>query len=688
MANYIITKHQEFFNKIGKYEFAPLDVLSELPSTIAFDSETTGLSSIINDMFCVQIGTGKDNYIVHMYNDNYQFEEVIPYIKDCTLVMQNGLFDLGFMYKHNFYPEKVLDTMLASKILYNGKFEWNEFKQTYLPVRHDFGSLMKKHLNIVYDKTDQKNIHLVKLSQPSAIKYSFNDVDRLLELHDALYYKIVKEGAEKTYELHCRFVRALAYMERCGLPLDENLWRAKMKEDQINVKEQTELIEEFIHDELPQFANTQLDFFRTKKEILVSLTSPVQMVKVFNAFKINTKDRFGKDSVKEDIINKSNHPFVKIWLKFQGAKHRVTTFGEGVVSKILNGRIYTSFNPMVDTARLSSRRGSINFLNFPADANTRSCFVAKEGNDMIVCDWSGQETVIAADLSGDAAMTKSVVEGADLHCLLARVLFPELQELSDEEIVKNHNQKRSDSKAPRFAMSYGGNAYTLHINEGISMKRALEIELGFKKLHEGLYEWGEKIFQIAIKKGYIESVDGWKLYLPKYSQFQKLKIEVDSITREEWTKYRIGKAERQREFMIKDHNANLKEGETKKEFIMINKVEYEFYRSKRKTISDYFKLRSEYQRLCLNNPVQTRGSHQMKLALCYFFEWILKKGYINTVLLCNAVHDEIVSECPKELSLEVKNVIGEIMREAGDFYLENLKIKADANIGDSWYAAK
>ena len=49
MANYIITKHQEFFNKIGKYEFAPLDVLSELPSTIAFDSETTGLSSIIND---------------------------------------------------------------------------------------------------------------------------------------------------------------------------------------------------------------------------------------------------------------------------------------------------------------------------------------------------------------------------------------------------------------------------------------------------------------------------------------------------------------------------------------------------------------------------------------------------------------------------------------------------------------
>jgi hypothetical protein len=48
--------------------------------------------------------------------------------------------------------------MLASKILYNGDF-WNS--------RHDFGSCMVRELH--YDKTDQKNIHLVKLSQQSTI---------------------------------------------------------------------------------------------------------------------------------------------------------------------------------------------------------------------------------------------------------------------------------------------------------------------------------------------------------------------------------------------------------------------------------------------------------------------------------------------------------------------------------------
>jgi hypothetical protein len=66
-------------------------------------------------------------------------------------------------------------------------------------------------------------------------------------------------------------------------------------------------------------------------------------------------------------------------------------------------------------------------------------------NVIIVCD-SGQETVVAADLSGDAAMTKSVLEGADLHCLLARVLFPEIADLTDDEIVKGHKEKEMHQK--------------------------------------------------------------------------------------------------------------------------------------------------------------------------------------------------------------------------------------------------
>ncbi len=674
--NYIITKNPLFFTKIlsdqilsGQIGFCGLEDMV-LPETIAIDTETTGLEARHCEIFCVQIGTGTNNYIIHMYDDNYVFQDLVPYIDGKILIGHNILFDLGFFYKYDFWPKEVRDTMLASKIIYNGDPR----------ERHDFGHVMKRELDISYDKTEQKNIHLVKLSQASTITYSFNDVDKLLSLHDVLYNKLDERGSLATYQLHYRYIKALAYMEQCGLPISAEKWKAKMEEDVDNSFKYKQEIEEYIHDHLPQYANNQLNLFEEGlKKITVSVNSPVQMLKVFNAFGIPTKDKDDKDSINENVISKSKHEFVEKWINYQVSNHRVTTFGDKIYQQIEDGRIYTNFNPMVDTARLSSRRGSINFLNFPADKTTRYCFKSKNGWVVIVCDYSGQETVIVADLSGDEAMTKSVVEGADLHCLLARVLFPEIEELTDAEIVRDHKDKRNASKAPRFAMSYGGNAFTIHMNEGIPLKRAQEIEDGFKNLHSGLYAWGERVFNASIKTGYIESVDGWKLKLPFFDEFLEMKAKVDAITREEWTQYKIGKT---------DYKKRFDEMEKGRSYEYQFPKSVELYREKKTFVSKYFKLRSEYFRLCLNNPVQTYGSHQLKLSTSILFDWIVENNYQWKILICNSIHDELVLEAPEELGEIAKTALQNSMLEGGNHYLKNLTIKADANIGESWGQAK
>jgi hypothetical protein len=294
--NYIITKNRSYFEKIGEYNYCSLEDMV-LGDVISLDTETTGLEARNCDIFCVQLGTGDNNYIIVMYNDDYEFNDVIPYIQGKTLIGHNILFDLGFMYKHSFYPEKVYDTMLASKILYNGQTD-----EHFAPIRHDFGSVMKRELGIVYDKTDQKNIHLVKLSQTSTIEYSFNDVDKLGKLHSHLLDRIEEEGFTDTYNLHCRYIRALAYMELCGLPISSEAWKSKMIEDVENTFKAKQIVEEYIYDNLPQYADAQVDMFDDKKRILVSISSPLQMIKVFNAFKIPTKDKDGKDSIGENII--------------------------------------------------------------------------------------------------------------------------------------------------------------------------------------------------------------------------------------------------------------------------------------------------------------------------------------------------------------------------------------------------
>lgn len=668
MSNYIITKNPEFFEKIGNYNYCNLEDMI-LPETISIDTETTGLTPRHNDIFCVQIGTGENNYIIHLYDDNYCFEEIIPYIENKTLIGHNLLFDLGFFYKHNFYPDKVYDTMLASKVLYNGDPS----------IRHDFGAVMERELNVKYDKTEQKNIHIVKLSQSSTIQYSFNDVDRLIELHDVLLAKINNREFIETYTLHCRFIKALAYIEQCGLPISSELWKHKMKEDEENMYKWKKVIEEYIYDNIPEFADRQIDMFNTEKKILISLTSPIQMIKVFEKFGIPTKDKEGKDSINESIISKSKHKFVEMWLKYQEANHRVTTFGNKIFERIENERIYTNFNPMVDTARLSTRKGHINFLNFPSDEKTRKSFQTNDENVMIVCDWSGQETVLAADLSGDDAMTKSVIDGDDLHCAFARVLYPELKDLSDEEIIKNHKQKRSSAKAPRFAFSYGGSAFTIHQNEGIPLEEAYKIETAFKELHSGLYTWGNKVFEESVKNGYIESADGWKLQLPNYSTYLEYKETVEKLTKEDWQVYKQGKLEVKKYYEEKEKGIKYK-------YIYPKSVE--FYKSKKTIVSKFFKLKSEYQRLCLNNPVQSRGAHQLKLSICLLFEWIKNNNLINIVKICNLVHDEIVVEVPIHLRVITKKALEHAMITGGNYYLTNLKIKADANYGKSWGEAK
>ena len=109
----------------------------------------------------------------------------------------------------------------------------------------------------------------------------------------------------------------------------------------------------------------------------------------------------------------------------------------------------------MDTARISTADG-VNILNFPANKRTRDCFVATEGYKMVVADYEGQENVVGADLHQDVMMISSIKNGDDLHSAFARLIFPELQELTDDEIKNNHKDKRQFSKAPRFCFSYGG----------------------------------------------------------------------------------------------------------------------------------------------------------------------------------------------------------------------------------------
>ena len=668
--NYIITKNEKYFISLGEFNFCNLENML-LTEIIAVDTETTELKSVLGDIFAIQIGTGENNYLIHLYDDNYIPQDVFPYLKDKVLIGHNITFDLGFFYKYGFYPDKVKDTFIASKILYNGL-------KTY---RHDFGTVFERELNVIYDKSEQKNINKIKLSTSKSIQYCFNDVDRLIELHNHLETKIIKEGFKETYDLHCEYIKALAYMEQCGVPISKEKWLKKVELDKQSLKEKEEIVKKYITHNLPQFNQKQLDLFITEPILGIDLTSPKQMIPVFKALKINCIDDEGKDSISENVIKKSKHEFVDIWLNYQSAKHDVTTFGNNIFEKVIDGRIYTGYNPILDTARISSRKGDVNTLNLPANQRTRECIVAKPGFKMIVSDYEGQETRVGADITEDEAMIDSILNGSDLHCAFAKVLYPELQELSDEEIITNHKSKRNASKSPRFCFQFGGTGYTLALNENLPIKEGMRIEALFKQLHLGIYEYGDKKLQEAIKLGYIESTMGFKLHLPDFEKFKELQIKVEQISKREWELYKEGKEEFQKLEKAK---------EQKRIYEIQKKSSFDFYSKNKSFISRFFKLKSQYYRLCLNNPTQTTAAHQTKLAACMLFDFIKQNNHLGRAKICIIPHDEFVMEVENELVELYQEKLGYFMREAGNKFIENplIKMNADANSGENWYQAK
>jgi DNA polymerase I-like protein with 3'-5' exonuclease and polymerase domains len=195
-----------------------------------------------------------------------------------------------------------------------------------------------------------------------------------------------------------------------------------------------------------------------------------------------------------------------------------------------------------------------------------------------------------------------------------------------------------------------------------------------------LYAWGDRVFQESIATGYIESADGWKLKLPKFDIYIDLERSVKQINRLEWQMYSAGKKE------WKLFKEPLKKGEVP--YVIKVQANVDVYNKHKMNVSGFFKLKSEYQRLCLNNPVQSRSAHQLKLATCLVFEAIEKQNLINIVKICNTIHDEIVLDSPNEHAGWAKTMLEDSMLEGGNHYLTNLKIKADANIGPSWGEAK
>jgi DNA polymerase-1 len=378
-----------------------------------------------------------------------------------------------------------------------------------------------------------------------------------------------------------------------------------------------------------------------------------------------------KHSVDKKVLGppKKKHPIISTYIEYTEHQKVVSTYGENWFDYInpVTGRIHSNYTQIMNTGRLSSgQKGKPkqgipqmpNMQNIPSDNRTRSCFQAEPGNMLIVSDYSGQEQIVLANKSLDKDLIRFYKEGlGDMHSFIASKIFPELSNLSLDEIKDNHKNKRQIAKGAGFAINYGGTGITIAQNLSLSLEEGEEVYKAYFKAFPGLADYFKQEKQRALKLGYIEfnAVSNRKCFIPFFEDFQKLHKELYE-TDGFWESYKLEKSQNSTIFKS-------------------------YFKPK---VREYFIKKGDIERMSLNYPIQGTSADITKLAGVYFFRYLLENNLVFKVKLPNVVHDEWIVEAPEDMAESISKILQECMEKAGDVFCKTIKLKADPCVTLNW----
>ena len=636
---------------------------------IGFDEETTGFDVFIDRILAYQFGDSEHQFVVDAIM--YPIEILEDILLDKELIIHNSKFDFKFLYYKGIYPQKVWDTYLGECVLHKGD----------KTIRRSLEATVHRYFNYLLTKTTRGKILREGFSE-RVIKYCAEDVKFLPDIRVTQYNKLAKQNLLDSMSLENLFVKVLTYIEYSGIYLDASLWKKKVEQDEINLRDSLSALDSWIMDNhLIRYIDTQLDMFNTTKRTLIDWSSPKQVAELFGNLGIDTKvtdEKTGKlkNSVDVTVIErqKDRSTIIPIYIAYKKCEKTISTYGETVLSKIhpVTGRIHTQFTQVMSTGRLSSGgkvgdRENINLQNIPrlpdesdripGKIYERECFTCEPGNVLVNADYSGQEQIVFANWTLDKDILDFYEKGSgDMHSFVAQKIFPYLKNTSLNEIKSKYKRERQIAKSAGFAINYGGDGNTIAENLNILQEEGEAIYKAYFDAFPGVSNYFKQVTNQALQSGYIlfNSISNSKCYISFFDQYKNYEAKVSKIGF--WEKYREEKA---------------------KDSVL--------YRNELKPlVRRYFKLRGNISRMAVNYPVQGSAAEIIKLACIYIFNYILSNNLIGVVKFSNICHDEVILECPKSMSDIISKMVESCMDRAGNIYCKVVPLRCEIETSTFW----
>lgn len=225
---YLVSRQQKLFDSPHYTMLSIEDSLAMINNwgIIQFDLETAGRDCHLCDILCAQFGNDASDTRIVVDCTTVDIKLYKTFLEEKYIVGQNLKFDLQFLYNHAIIPRKVYDTMIVEQFLHLGYPSG--------VISYALNSIASRRLGINIDKTVRGEIIWRGLDE-SVILYAAGDVTYLEQIMKLQIEECKEKGGLVGAKLECDFVPVIAYLEWCGIKLDEEKWKAKMDKDKVNL---------------------------------------------------------------------------------------------------------------------------------------------------------------------------------------------------------------------------------------------------------------------------------------------------------------------------------------------------------------------------------------------------------------------------------------------------------------------
>ncbi len=480
---------------------------AEAADLIAFDTETDALDAMRANLVGISLAVepGRAAYIPvgHTYPGapaQLGAEQVLAALRPVLenpskkKLGQHGKYDLHVLRRHGINVQGYHDdTMLESFVLNS------------TATRHDMDSLAMRYLGYTTIKFEDvagkgaKQIPFSQVGLDEAGRYAAEDADITLRLHRVLQPQLLAvpslDGVYRDIEMP--LVPVLARIEANGVHIDMAELRRQSQDLSVRML-------------AAQQKATELAGHT------FNLDSPKQLQAVlFDELKLPAlvKTPKGQPSTNEEALEAiaEQHELPRVILEYRGLAKLRSTYTDKLPEMVNpdTGRVHTSYHQSgAATGRLSSSDPNLQNIPIRTDdgRRIRRAFVAPPGRKILACDYSQIELRIMAHLSEDPGLVRAFEQGVDVHRATAAEVFGRAL----DEVTPN---ERRAAKAINFGLMYGMSAFGLARNLGIDRGQAQDYVALYFSRYPGVRDFMERMRQQARDQGYVETLEGRRLYL-------------------------------------------------------------------------------------------------------------------------------------------------------------------------------